>query len=45
MIARCVAEISDADETVEAQQHEALEKFRPEADYLPMIGKARRAAS
>ena len=36
VIARCVAEISEADAAIESQQHEALDKFRPEADYLPI---------
>jgi uncharacterized protein len=47
VIARCVAEIGETDEAVEAQQHEALEKFRPEADYLPIDreGATRRIVS
>ena len=47
VVARCVAEMSDADEAIEAQQHLALEKFRPEADYQPIdrIGATRRIVS
>jgi len=47
VIARCIAEMSEADEAIEAQQHLALEKFRPEADYLPIDreGATRRIVS
>ena len=36
VVARCIAEISEVDLDIEAQQYEALEKFRPEKDYLPI---------
>jgi nitroimidazol reductase NimA-like FMN-containing flavoprotein (pyridoxamine 5'-phosphate oxidase superfamily) len=36
VVARCVADASELDEAIEEQQHVALEKFRPERDYLPI---------
>ena len=37
VIARCTAEIAELDlDAIEAQQYEALGKFRPEADYRPI---------
>lgn len=37
VIARCIAEIAELDlDAIEAQQTTALEKFRPEGDYLPI---------
>lgn len=47
VVARCVAEMSEADEAIEEQQHLALEKFRPEADYQPIdrMGATRRIVS
>jgi nitroimidazol reductase NimA-like FMN-containing flavoprotein (pyridoxamine 5'-phosphate oxidase superfamily) len=47
VVARCVAEMSEGDEPIEAQQHLALEKFRPEADFQPIdrIGATRRIVS
>jgi nitroimidazol reductase NimA-like FMN-containing flavoprotein (pyridoxamine 5'-phosphate oxidase superfamily) len=36
VLAHCVAELEERDEGIEAQQTEALEKFRPERDYLPI---------
>jgi nitroimidazol reductase NimA-like FMN-containing flavoprotein (pyridoxamine 5'-phosphate oxidase superfamily)/GNAT superfamily N-acetyltransferase len=36
VIARCTAELSAEDEPVEAQQYAALDKYRPERDYLPI---------
>jgi nitroimidazol reductase NimA-like FMN-containing flavoprotein (pyridoxamine 5'-phosphate oxidase superfamily) len=37
VVARCVASIAEIDlDAIEAQQHAALEKFRPERDYQPI---------
>lgn len=36
VVARCVAELAESDEGIESQQALALEKFRPEHDYLPI---------
>ena len=35
-VARCIVQLTDADEAIEAQQYDVLEKYRPEADYLPI---------
>ncbi len=36
VIARCVAKLTLLDLEIEAQQYDALEKYRPERDYLPI---------
>jgi nitroimidazol reductase NimA-like FMN-containing flavoprotein (pyridoxamine 5'-phosphate oxidase superfamily) len=36
VVARCIAHLSVLDLEVEAQQYEALEKYRPENDFLPI---------
>lgn len=36
VVARCTAVLTDADDGIEAQQYDALEKYRPEGDYLPI---------
>jgi nitroimidazol reductase NimA-like FMN-containing flavoprotein (pyridoxamine 5'-phosphate oxidase superfamily) len=36
VIARCTASLTDDDLAVEDQQYEALDKYRPERDYLPI---------
>jgi uncharacterized protein len=36
VIARCSAILTAGDEPIEAQQYEALDKYRPERDYLPI---------
>ena len=36
VVARCTAELTLLDLAIEAQQYEALEKYRPERDYLPI---------
>ena len=35
-MARCVATLTDDDDSIETQQYEALDKYRPERDYLPI---------
>jgi hypothetical protein len=44
VIARCTAALTDEDDAIEDQQYEALDKYRPEADYAPIdrIGATRR---
>lgn len=36
VVARCEATLTEIDLDIEAQQYEALEKYRPERDYLPI---------
>lgn len=36
VVARCIAHTTLLDLDIEAQQYEALEKYRPEKDYLPI---------
>jgi nitroimidazol reductase NimA-like FMN-containing flavoprotein (pyridoxamine 5'-phosphate oxidase superfamily) len=36
VIARCAATLTDDDDAIETQQYEALDKYRPEADYAPI---------
>ena len=36
VIARCTAALTDDDDAIETQQYEALDKYRPEADYVPI---------
>jgi nitroimidazol reductase NimA-like FMN-containing flavoprotein (pyridoxamine 5'-phosphate oxidase superfamily) len=40
VVARCVATTTLLDLEIEAQQYEALEKYRPERDYLPIDREA-----
>jgi uncharacterized protein len=44
VIARCDAVLTDDDDAIETQQYEALDKYRPEADYTPIdrVGATRR---
>ncbi|HTV72622.1 MAG TPA: pyridoxamine 5'-phosphate oxidase family protein [Candidatus Acidoferrales bacterium] len=36
VVARCTAALSSRDDDIETQQYVALEKYRPEKDYLPI---------
>jgi nitroimidazol reductase NimA-like FMN-containing flavoprotein (pyridoxamine 5'-phosphate oxidase superfamily) len=36
VVARCTVRLTDVDDEIEAQQYDALDKYRPEADYLPI---------
>ncbi len=44
VIARCTASVTADDDAIETQQYEALDKYRPEADYRPIdrLGATRR---
>jgi nitroimidazol reductase NimA-like FMN-containing flavoprotein (pyridoxamine 5'-phosphate oxidase superfamily) len=36
VVARCTVQLTDVDEEIESQQYDVLDKYRPEADYLPI---------
>ena len=36
VVARCIATLTDRDDAIETQQYQALEKYRPEADFTPI---------